>query len=1134
MPVQDSVVIKVDVDVDGLSELTLLEQRFEQLDKRSRRFASRISDSSRTMDRYGKSLDRTNAQLDRHDNQMRSVTNRHNRLGRTLTRVLAPLKKFMMTLSKLSFVALIGQIGLFTIGLLSAKLALITGRAAVQVYQVALKGLSVTAAGVATAVSVAAAAMRQFNEAMLIPSVGGGMTRRGAQNSALLSRSLGSRTTGLLGGEATTALLAGLAKAGVSPTASGGIARQLINLTGGDAAAVQSIAKAIGSKDSAELRSALSGAAGFRSGSLQEGLSTNQLLAALSSGSIVSENYRGVGAGLAGTFIGTAKTEFSGMKNMFADMGQPLLNPFRDAMMDMARIIRENFLGMSLLIQRFGADSFAPTLVTLVEKTMDFIRSNIFDHLENIEQMGESFVGFFRSIRDFFHGIGAFLVQFEPAADVVIEMFRAMGATGGGRGLFRSFSDLIVKNAEAFQTFGASIGNVFGAIFDLLKAGQSGFFGKLDLFSEIMNRVASEFIPAIGKFLDGLVPILEQLPNVVSGLATVLGDIVAPVVGELARVLGFLMGAVPGGGAIGGLGLLGLLLGLKNPRAVGTLFSKRSQIAAGASSAVGFLGSRTGSMLAGGSLAFMGGLNTIQTGQSGMNTASMIGGGAMMGASFGPMGIAIGAGLGAIAAAITGVFGRRGQEARAGATTTAAVEALSGLSLEGITEFDQIASRRQLGRDLQSNLTALRDTAQRRKYYNDLLFGELVQGQGGFMDRIGYFMANTVNPAGDEMMFYDRNSEAGQFITKFFKDNYGIDLSNYNEQQFTAALSGQGEVGRAITNIVETIRIGGENFDANLDMLRRSTEMTTEELEAVAASLGIDFTKGLLDATHATAVFAAQMLPLIDRNRAFFPSFSTSPLGQAEARATANAAFTTLVNADTMTVDLVRDAFETFAAYEIAMGMSPDIAGFSSNFELMEKVFPNLSPERQQALMGMLATGSFEMATSISDAYQIPIEQILAFAGDDNIIGSEIGELTGIENFLNERSTIRSALNLGSGLSGSERLASLVGLEQITDSEFSMNLRRRLLDILGIEFAPLESTSNLLDRVDTQTDEDSSKVLLQELVASGFISTQEANATQSLTALEEIQGDMARLAGAVGGDGTRLNVHVTGIGDEER
>ena len=167
MPVQDSVVIRVDVDVhDG--DLDELERRFRNLDKASRRFADRIGDSRRESDRFSNSLNRANTHLGKHDRHMDRINHRHRRFARTLDRAIAPLKKFITTLSKLSFVALIGQIGLFTIGLLSAKLALITGRAAVQVYQIALKGLSVTAAGVATAVSVAAAAMRQFNEAMLI------------------------------------------------------------------------------------------------------------------------------------------------------------------------------------------------------------------------------------------------------------------------------------------------------------------------------------------------------------------------------------------------------------------------------------------------------------------------------------------------------------------------------------------------------------------------------------------------------------------------------------------------------------------------------------------------------------------------------------------------------------------------------------------------------------------------------------------------------------------------------------------------------------------------------------------------------------------------------------------------------
>ena len=320
MAARDEVVINIEVDVDDgkLSKLITdlqslnvlangLADRFDRLSKASRDFNDNLSKSQTNLKKLNDDIDRTagkfkkaageidktnkalddstrklkanadmtqqvNKKLDDHDRKINRSNRSHMRFARGLQRVMAPLKKFMMTLGKMSFVALAGQMGLFTLGLLSVKLALITGRAAVEVYNIALKGLSVTAAGVTTALAVAAAAMRQFNEAMLIPSVGGGMTRRGAQNSALLARSLGSQTTGLLGGEASTALIASFAKAGVSRTATEGISRQLINLTGGDAAAVQAIAKAIGLKDAAELQLALSGAAGFKVGSLAEGL----------------------------------------------------------------------------------------------------------------------------------------------------------------------------------------------------------------------------------------------------------------------------------------------------------------------------------------------------------------------------------------------------------------------------------------------------------------------------------------------------------------------------------------------------------------------------------------------------------------------------------------------------------------------------------------------------------------------------------------------------------------------------------------------------------------------------------------------------------------------------------------------
>ena len=80
-----------------------------------------------------------------------------------------------------------------------------------------------------------------------------------------------------------------------------------------------------------------------------------------------------------------------------------------------------------------------------------------------------------------------------------------------------------------------------------------------------------------------------------------------------------------------------------------------------------------------------------------------------------------------------------------------------------------------------------------------------------------------------------------------------------------------------------------------------------------------------MNTAGAAAVFLAQTLPLMDRNRAFLPGFNTSALGQAELKATADAAFTTLGNADEITVDLVRDAVEAFAAFDIASGLFLDI-----------------------------------------------------------------------------------------------------------------------------------------------------------------------------------------------------------------
>jgi hypothetical protein len=129
--------------------------------------------------------------------------------------------------------------------------------------------------------------------------------------------------------------------------------------------------------------------------------------------------------------------------------------------------------------------------------------------------------------------------------------------------LFQQFNELIVENADAFVKFGTSIGNVFGALFDQLSNGQMGFFNKLPLLSDILNRLASDVIPALFNVFNRFAPIMETLPDALSGLATVL-NMLAPVIGALVETVTALINAMGSIGSIfgGGGDGLGTLLGL--------------------------------------------------------------------------------------------------------------------------------------------------------------------------------------------------------------------------------------------------------------------------------------------------------------------------------------------------------------------------------------------------------------------------------------------------------------------------------------------------------------------------------------------------------------------------------------------
>lgn len=974
MAVVERVIIKVEVDADISNDLANIERRLKALEDRTSALNRRNRDLDRT-------TGRVNRQMDKMDRNSDKVTKRFDKMSRAIRGVTQVFTKFVTMLSKFSFIALAGQIGLFTAGLLAAKAALITGRASVSAYQASLRGLSVAAAGVATAMAVAAAAIREFQEAQLSPFLGGGS--RGRTRTVALNRGLSAQTSGLLGGEATSAITGAFARAGIRGSQANQLARQLFNLSGGDAKAAQALASAIGSGDVNQARTAIRGASGFRAESLANVTSMGGLISTVAGGGATSDAFSGVAGTLANTMIGTLKTEFAGLKGIFADIGDQLLAPFRDAFLEISRILREDVIAMTAVLQQFGADSFAPTLVTTLDKISEFIRSNIIENMDNVERMGKTFVNFFKGVRDFFEAIGGYLSRLEPAADVVIEMFRAMGDAGGGRGLFQQFNKLIVDNADAFVRFGTSIGNVFGALFDQLSGGQMGFFNKLPLLSEILDRLAFDAIPALFNVFNKFAPLMEQLPDALTGLATVL-NMLAPIIESLVSVVSMLMnaiGSITGGSGLGEFAMAAVMFaGFKRftgaraatkaanvaaakaggtfvPNAAAASGSRRMASSAGAmitgSAAYNRLGDRSLAMmnsrfavnraigtsvanrmttpaaaragtLIGGKL--VPGVSAALSAKSAYDVLGLSGFGIGKGGSAYQTGKFTGSGTlaGASLGASLGMMG--GPFAPLTVTAGALIGAAAGTALELIAAY---RGKKELKNKSKAAVEKLMDG----------LTGTTLEGMGAEAFTQGQNILDMYNSALEAAIDPDTGNFTADGDTREFRDflrAVGIDPDSVHRDEAMKLLLDENyrsALERQLENAIDFM-------DDQINNIADALGMGAEEIAASLEALGIDaFTD--FNETAAAGLITLLNSPFMDRSRLLLPDFSTSTAGRRELLESADAIYNTLVSetrAGEFNTGTISDFVDRFAAAEIASGMDADVAGLSGLKEIRERV----------------------------------------------------------------------------------------------------------------------------------------------------------------------------------------------------
>lgn len=1027
MAVEERVVIKVEIDADINNDLAAIERRIKGLEDRTRSFNNANRDLDKTTDR---------------------LTRRFGKMQRALSGFMGVFTKFVTMMGKFSFIALAGQIGLFTAGLLAAKAALITGRAAVKAYDIALKGLSVAAAGAATALAVAAAAMREFQEAQLAPLLGGGAG--GRTSARRFTSGISSRNLGLLGGEASSAITASLARGGIQGSQANRLITQLINLSGGDAKAAQQLASALGSKDFAQARTAVQGAAGFRKGGLAGVTNMRGLTAAVSGGGATAGAFGNVGANMANTFIGTMKTQFADLKGLFADLGEPLLGPFRNAFLQISGIIRNDIISLAGIIQKFGAESFAPTLVTVVESISTFLRKNILEDIGRIEEMGESFVGFFKSVRNFFRGMADFFGKFEPAANVLIDMFRAMGQTGGGRGLFAEFRQLMIDNTDNFVKFGEAIGNVFGALFDKLSDGQSGFFAKLPLINEILNKLASEVIPAMFNLFNKLLPILEKLPNALEGLANVL-NFLAPIVQTLVSAIMTIMsvmGRLTGGSGIGEmLGLGGLYYGArkmgmtKGGRAARATATRNAAMAGGGGASLTSRGRAAFGNLRAGMQMGRDGYQASRAAGLSRTAAFRSTAASGRGMMVGKMGTA-----GKIAAPLGALFG--GYETFTGAQDAYATGRFTGQTtlnagMTGASIGTMIAGPLGTLPGLMIGLAAgvaIESVAaffgnRRLQKKSEKAAGVIMRELGGFQVGSGSaalsqqvtmlegFSAAT-DAARDDKGLFKMEGDTREFAD--FVMQLGIDPSSVNMDKLFEEL-----VNADMVSVLEdNIERANKAYEDQMNKIAKITGTTAEAVAEFMQAFGIDANTNVRD-SGVGVLMSLFNLGDVDRTQSFVSGidFSTSKMGQQSRSASANAALNAFIQGGMTDESMLLDFINKGAIAEVAMGGKSDLAGLSMLLSLQQMqgagVFGGTDVVSNFGV-GTQITNQLEMLSGVSGISVSELEAIMNAGGtkaiDDRMImeqknrelyrnaifGGDISSLSGVTN-ADQKASILSA-----------------------------------------------------------------------------------------------------------------------------
>jgi len=610
----ERVTIKIEVNVDD-RQLDALLAKLAALESQSKLTGKSFGDLTANTTKLDDSVNKNSKSMSQMSDRMKKA----DKSGNILTRTVKNFTKILSGLAKFTLKAFLINLALATASILAVNAAFALGSLTIRAYKASLNVLAAAAAAVVTALSAAAAGQREYNAAMQATKYGG------MQNAMAQLRTINTNTQlAVLGAESLNAAFAGISE---KARMTGGLNKALTAL--GDFAVASGQAdKAMGAAgkflgelaSSGKLTRQIADMAAGVGPQFQKAVTEwrkkhgdatyQEFINALNAGELSTE-VAGALDNVNQTLFGAFKRNFQLIKEQFADMGQPLLPKFTEAINRIARILQVTLLRIQANMQMFARGSFLDGLVGTFEKISNWTVKTFNEDLPKAIGMIDRLRDRFRGVGETFKRIGAALEPLREGSRVLQEAFgpfvRAL-FTEFGQGV-KDLSDLFVKNRSGLIEFGESLKTLLESIGDL--------------FGEIKKAIVQS-LPTLSKLVNVLAQIVGLITALVGGFNSMgEGGSVGMLIGL--ATLGLAMKGGKGGRGGAGGGGMGLLRGGMGAGGGGSWLTR-----------AGTAGGAIGTLAAIG-LPLAGNYASNEGSRSGFGTAGMLGAGALMLGSMGKL-----------------------------------------------------------------------------------------------------------------------------------------------------------------------------------------------------------------------------------------------------------------------------------------------------------------------------------------------------------------------------------------------------------------------------------------------------------------------------------------------------------------